>query len=114
MYSVNNFDIPRIQSLLKPLPQTCTNDEKKILHDPEKQAESHELTQQSNLNEANIGQLSPAEKEAPIEVLKEYADVVVANLKAVAACREPPMRLELKDPNSTPYVSPMRHYTPEQ
>ena len=114
MYSVNNFEIPRIQSLLKPLPQTCTNDEKKTLHDLEKQAESHELTQQSNLNEANIGQLSPTEKEALMEVLKEYADVVVANLTVVATSREPPTRLELKDLNSTPYVAPMRHYTPEQ
>ena len=49
-----------------------------------------------------------------MEVLKEYADVFAANPKAVAACREHPMRLELKDPNSAPYVDPMRHYTPEQ
>ena len=24
------------------------------------------------------------------------------------------MRLELKDPNSAPYVAPIRHYTPEE
>ena len=49
-----------------------------------------------------------------MEVLKEYAYVFVANPKAVAACRGPPMRLELKDPNSAPYVAPIRHYIPEQ
>ena len=49
-----------------------------------------------------------------MEVLKEYTDVFAANPKAVAACKGPPMRLELKDPNSAPCVTPMRHYTPEQ
>ena len=116
VYSVNNFDTPPIQSLLKPkpLPQTCTDDERKTAHGPERQAKSHEPTQQCNLDEANIGQLSPTEKEALMGVLKEYEDVFVANPKAVAACRGPPLRLELKDPNSAPYVAPMRHYTPEQ
>ena len=47
-------------------------------------------------------------------VLKEYADVFAVNPKAVAACRGPPMRLEQKDPNSAPYVAPMRHCTAEQ
>ena len=116
VYSVNNFDTPRIQSLLnpEPLPHTCTDDEKKTIHGPEKPTESRKPTQQSNLDEANIGQLSPTEKEALMEVLKEYVDVFAANPKAVAVCRGPPMRLELKDPNSGPYVAPMRHYTPEQ
>ena len=114
MHSVNNFDTPRIQSLLKPLPQTCINDERKTLHSPERQTESHESTLQSNLDEANIGQLSPTEKETLMEVLKEYADIVAANSKDVAACRGPPMRFELKDPNSARYVALMRHYTPEQ
>ena len=49
-----------------------------------------------------------------MEVLKEYADVLAANPKAVAACRGPLMRLDLKDPNSAPYVAPMRRYTFEQ
>ena len=49
-----------------------------------------------------------------MEVLEEYADVFAANPKAVAACRGPPMRLEPKNPNSAPYVAPMRQYTPEQ
>ena len=49
-----------------------------------------------------------------MKVLKECADVFAAIPKAVAACRGPSMRLELKDPNSAPYVAPMRHYTPEQ
>ena len=93
LYSVNNFDTPRIQSRLKPLPQICTEDERKTLHATEKQAESRELAQQSNLDEANIGQLSPTEKEALMEVLKGYADVFAANPKAVAVCRGPPMRL---------------------
>ena len=72
VYSVNNFDTQRIQSLLKPksLPQTCTDDERKTIHGPERPVKSHEPTQQSNLNEAHIGQLSPAEKEALMEVLK--------------------------------------------
>ena len=47
-------------------------------------------------------------------VLKEYADVFAANSKAVAACRGPSMRFELKDPNSAPYVAPIRRYTPEK
>ena len=55
VYSVNNFDTPRIQSLLKPLPQACTEDERKTRNVPERQAESRELVQQSNLDEANIG-----------------------------------------------------------
>ena len=49
-----------------------------------------------------------------MEILKEYADVFAANLKAVAACRGPPIRLEFKEPNSAPHVAPIRHYTPEQ
>ena len=49
-----------------------------------------------------------------MEVLKGYADVFAANPKAVAVCRGPPMRLELKDSVSVPYVAPMHHYTPEQ
>ena len=116
VYSVNNFDTPRIQSLLKPipLPQICTEDKKETARGPEKSAESLEQPRQGNLDEANIGQLSPTEKEALMEVLKEYTDVFAANPKAVAACKGPPMRLELKDPNSAPFVTPMRHYTPEQ
>ena len=114
VYSVNNFDTPRVQSLLKPLRQSCTEDERRALNAPERQAESRELAQQNNLDEANIGQLSPTEKEEPREVLKEYLDTFAANPKAVAACRGPPMILELKDTNSAPYVTPMRHYTPEQ
>ena len=99
---------------MKPLPQICTKDERKTLHAPEKQAESRELAQQSNLDEANIGQLSPTEKKALMEVLKGYADVFAAKPKAVAVCRGSRMRLELKDPVSAPYAAPMRHYTPEQ
>ena len=49
-----------------------------------------------------------------MEVLKAYADIFATNHKAVAACRETPMRLELKNPNSAPYVAPIRRYTPEQ
>ena len=112
MYGVNNFDTPRVQSLLKPLPQTCTEDERNLLNVPVRQAESRESAQQNTLDEANIGQLSPTEKEALIEVLKGYADVFAATPKAMAACRGPPMKLERNDPNSAPYVAPMRHYTP--
>ena len=114
VYSVNIFDTPGIQSPLKPLPQTCTGDEMNVLNAPERQAESRELAQQNNLDEANIGQLSPTEKEALMKVLEEYVDVFAANPEVVTAWRGPPMRLELKDPNSAPYVVPMRHYTPEQ
>ena len=112
--TVNNFDTPRIQSLLKFAPQTCTEDEGRTTHVSGRQADSRKLARQSNLDEANIGQLSPTEEEELMEVLKEYADVFAANPKAVAACRGPPMRLELKDPNSAPYVASMRHYAPEQ
>ena len=114
VYGVNNFDTPRLQSLLKTLPQTCTGNERNVLNVPEKQAESRELVQQNNQDETNIGQLSPMKKEALVEVLRKYADVFGVNPKVVAACRGPPMRLELKDPNSAPYVASMRHYTPEQ
>ena len=114
VYSVNNFDTPRIQSLLKSLPRTRTEDEGRTPHVSGRQADSREPAQQSNLDEANIGQLSPTEKEALMEVLKEYTNVFAANPKAVAACRGPPMRFELKDPNSAPYVAPTCHYTPEQ
>ena len=84
------------------------------LNAPERQAESRKSAQQNNLDEANIGQLSPPKKEVLMEVLKEYADVFAANPKAVPACRGSSMRLELKDPNSALYVAPIRHYTPEQ
>ena len=114
MYTVNNFDTPRIQSLLKPVPQTCTRNESYIQNVPERQAESLESAQQNNLDEANIGELSATEKEAPKEVLREYADVFAVNPKAVAACRGLTMKLELKDPKSAPYVAPIHHYTPEQ
>ena len=79
VYSVNNFDTPRIQSLLKSLPQTCIEDEGRTLHVSVRQADS--AAQQSNLDEANIVKLSPTEKEALMEVLKEYADVFAANPK---------------------------------
>ena len=70
VYSVNNFDTPRIQSILKPLPQSYAGDERTTLNVSERQAESRELAQQNTLDEANIGQLSPPEKEALMEVLK--------------------------------------------
>ena len=70
VYSVNNFDTPRIQSLLKSPPETRTEDEGRTPHVSERQADSREPTRQSNLDEANIGQLSPTEKEALMEVLK--------------------------------------------
>ena len=70
VYSVNNFDTPRIQSLLTSLPQACTEDEGRTLHVSGRQDNSREPAQQSNLDEANIGQLWPTEKEAPMGVLK--------------------------------------------
>ena len=109
VYSVNSFGIPRIQSLLKPFPQSHAEDERITLNILERQTNSRESTQQDNLNFANLGQLSPSEKEALIKVLKEYADVFAANPKAVATCRGPSVRLELKDPNSAPCVAPIRH-----
>ena len=81
---------------------------------PERQTDSPDSTKQDGLDEANIGQFSPSEKEALIEVLKYYSHVFTANPKAVAACRGSPMRLELKDPSSAPYVTPTGHYNPEQ
>ena len=42
VYSVNNFDAPRIQSFLKPLHQTRTGDERNIQNMLERQAESRE------------------------------------------------------------------------
>ena len=90
VYSGNNFDIPRIQSLLKPLPQSYAGDERMALNIPERQGNSREPAQQDTLDETNLGQLSPSEKEALMEVLQEYADVFAVNLIAVAACRGPP------------------------
>ena len=114
VYSVNIFDIPRIQSLLKALLQSYAGDERITLNVPERQVDSRGSTQQDSLDEVKNSQLSPLEKEALVEILKEYADVFAVNLNAVAACRGPPMRLELKDPYSAPHVAPIRHYTPEQ
>ena len=94
VYRVNNFDIPRIQSV----------------DVPETQAGSHESVQQNSLDEANTGQLLPSEKQALVEVLKEYHDVFAANPEAVAASRGPPMRLKLKGPRRphTPLYSPAK------
>ena len=70
VYNVNNFNIPRIQSLLKPLPQSNAGDERITLGVPQRQADSRESVKQNNLDEGNIGQLSPSEKEALMEFLK--------------------------------------------
>ena len=64
-YSVNKF--PRIQSLLKPLPQSYAGDKRITLIIPKRQADSRKSAQQNNMNEASIGQLSQSE-EALIEV----------------------------------------------
>ena len=114
MYSVNNLDIPQIQSLLKPLLGSYGGDERITLNVQERQVDSRETAKQNNLDEASISQLSPSEKKTLMEVLKEYADVFAVNPKAVVTCRGPPMKLELKDPNSVSYVALIRHYTPEQ
>ena len=113
VYSANNFDIPRIQSLLQPLPRSYAGDENIPLNVPEQQADSRNPTQDS-LDEANLGQLSPSEKGALMEVPKQYADFFTANSKPIAACRGPPLRFELKAPNSAAYVAPIRLYTHEQ
>ena len=47
-------------------------------------------------------------------VLEDEIDVFADNSTALAAGRGPLIRLELKVPNSAPYVAPIRHYTPEQ
>ena len=65
-----------------------------------------------NLEEANIGQLTPGQKSQLMSLLEEYTDVFAVNPKAVEACGSPPMVLELKDPNSKPDVTPTRNYTP--
>ena len=114
VYSVNNFDIPWIQSLFKPLPQSCAGNKRITLNVPERQADSRESAEQDNLDETNLGELSPSEKEALMEILKEYSDVVTVNPKAVAACRGPSVRLELKNHSSAPCVAHKRHYTYEQ
>ena len=98
VYSLDSFDLPRIQSLLKPLSQSYARDDRTTLNVPERQASSHESTRQDPLDEAIIGQLSPYKKETLMEVVNEYADVFAANPKAVTPCREPPMRLELSTP----------------
>ena len=107
VYSVNNCDIPRIQSLLKPLPQSYAVEERIILNVPTPGSQPN----RTNLDEANIGQLSPPAKEALMEVQKEYAEVFAADPKAAAACRRPPMRRKLKDPNRASYIASIRHYT---
>ena len=67
-----------------------------------------------DLGEANFGQLSPGEKDTLMGILNEYIDVFAVNPKSVPACKEVPMRLELKYPLVKPYVAPIRHYCPEQ
>ena len=59
VYSVNNFDIPRVQSLLKVLPQYYAGDERITLNVPERQVDSRGSTQQDSLDKAIISQLSP-------------------------------------------------------
>ena len=59
VYSVNNFDIPRVQSLLKVLPQSYAGDERITLNVPERQVDSRGSTQQDSLDKAIISQLSP-------------------------------------------------------
>ena len=49
-----------------------------------------------------------------MKLQEEYKDTFAINPKNVDACEGPPMILELKDPNSTSYVAPARHYTLEQ
>ena len=84
VYSVNNFDIPRIQSFLKTLLHFYAEDERITLNVPERQVDSRGSTQQGHVDEANIGQLSPLKKEALMEIQKEYAEVFAANPIAVA------------------------------
>ena len=105
VYSVNNFDIPQIHSLLKPLAQSCAGDKRSTLSVLERHADSHESTQQDNLDEVNVGQLSPLERKGLMEGLKYYADVFSANPKAVVAFRGPPMSLGVRTPTA-PRTSP--------
>ena len=70
VYSLENSDTSRIQSLLKHLPQSYAGDERITLNVPERQADIRDSAQLNNLDEANIGQLSPPEKEELAEVLK--------------------------------------------
>ena len=112
VFSMNNFDLPRLQSLLESQgsskdspPETVEKDQTSVAEQP---------VQSVNLAEANIGQLIPKQKKALMKLLEEYKDIFAINPKNVDACEGPPMILELKDPNSTPYVAPARRYTPEQ
>ena len=115
VYSVNNFDIPSTQYLiLKPLSQPCSGNKRSVMRVLEREFSSTESLQQDNLYEANTGELSLSKKEALMEVRKDYPDVFAANPKTVSFCRWSPMKLELKNPNSAPYVAHRRHYTREK
>lgn len=49
-----------------------------------------------------------------MEILSMYIDVFAVNPTCVPGCKGVPLRLELKDPNVTPYVVPARYYSPKQ
>ena len=112
-YSVNNYDPPRIQSLLNPPPQLRKRDKQKQ-QCKNKLVEEKERAPAANLCDANVVQANPAEKEQVLDLLEQYTNIFAVNPKVVAVCEGSPMVLELKDPKCPPYVIYPRSYTPEQ
>lgn len=115
-YTVNNYDTPRIRSLLmtrKTEPQMSPDCDLSDTHEREPE------TPAVNLRDANIGQLTPAQEDRLMTLLDQYRDILSVNSEAVEAYGGPPMILELKDPKSKPHVTnsyPESYmlYTPEQ
>ena len=79
-----------------------------------KPLEGEPETQSVNLEESNVGVLTPSQKSRLMALLEEYSDIFAVNPKAVEASGGPPMIFELKDPNSKPYIMPRRNYTPSK
>ena len=106
-YSVNNYDLPRIRSLISSQVRETIVSSDQTLNEP---LEGEQESQSVNLEEANVGQLTPSQKRRLMALLEEYRYIFAA----VEACGGPLMMLEVKDPNSKPYVTPTRNYTPSK
>lgn len=95
-FSVNNFDMPRIRSLL--VSSISYEDNESTIN------RNRDLDGRLEPTEANIGQLIPDEKNRLMEILEKYKDTLRSTPKVVDTCYGPPMILQNKDPNDKPYV----------
>ena len=86
VFSMNNFDLPRLQSLLES--QGSSKDSPPKTDEKDQASVAEQPVQSVNLAEANIRQLSPKQKEALMKLLEEYKGIFATNPKNVDACAE--------------------------